>query len=340
MSANRDALRFRMLFANAPIGLSVVDASMRYVQVNDALCILLGYAREEMIGHRFMEFTHPQDVEADLSQTRAVLDGRLSHFRMEKRYFHRNGSVVWAQVTVSATAAPGQASGDVISMVEDITALKARAQDFRRDDWEHRNTLVREVQHRIKNNLQGVIGLLHQHAFKHPDLRPVMDKAISKVSAIALVHGLHSDDAANAVNLCNITREVAHSVASMHQTTLELELPEHFVPVEVHPDETVPIALIINELVQNAFNHTPREADRSLIRIKVWRSGDSVVVGVENNCPALPADFNFERGLGIDTGLSLVKSLMPRAGAELEFRLERHQILSAQLRLWPPVVFS
>ena len=340
MTATRDALRFRMLFANAPIGLSVVDTAMRYIQVNDAMCILLGYAREEMVGHRFMEFTHPQDVEADLSQTRAVLEGRLSHFRMDKRYFHRDGSVVWARVTVSATAPPGEPSGDVISMVEDITAMKPDVEDRRRDDWQRRNTLVREVQHRIKNNLQGVIGLLHQHAYKHPDLKAVMDKAISKVSAIALVHGLHSDDAANAVNLCNITREVAHSVAGMHQSTLELELPEHFVPVEVHPDETVPIALIINELVQNAFNHSPTEADRSLIRIKVWRSGDSAVVSVENNCLALPRDFSFERGQGIDTGLSLVKSLMPRAGAELEFRLDDHQILCAQLRLSPPVVFS
>jgi hypothetical protein len=162
--------------------------------------------------------------------------------------------------------------------VEDTSAQKTGGEDLRREDREHRNTLVREVQHRIKNSLQGVIGLLHQHAFKHPELKPVMGKAISKVSAIAPVHGLHTKDAA--------------------------------------------------------------DADRSLIRIKVWRSGGSAVVSVENNCLALPRDFSFERGQGIDTGLSLVKSLMPGAGAALEFQLEEHQILCARLRLWPPVVYS
>jgi PAS domain S-box-containing protein len=116
--------RFRATFEHAAVGAAQVGIDGRWLRVNRRLCEIVGYTHDEMLGMTFADITHPEDLEADMEQVRAMLRGEREPYTMEKRYVRKDGSTVWVNLTVSLVR---EASGEpryFISMVEDISERK------------------------------------------------------------------------------------------------------------------------------------------------------------------------------------------------------------------------
>ena len=114
--------RYLLATQHAPIGIAIVAPDGVFLDSNDKLCRLLGYAREELVGKTFHEITHPDDLAGDVAHVEELLAGSSETYRIEKRYFTKDGRVLWVQLTV-ALARDDQ--GDplyFISMIEDISA--------------------------------------------------------------------------------------------------------------------------------------------------------------------------------------------------------------------------
>ena len=118
--------RFRSIFELAAVGVALVDPHTgKIVQYNTKYCDITGYSAEEMVGRTFLDITHPDDRHIDLDNTAHVLAGSIKTFSREKRYIHRNGSIVWVNLTVSPQWLDGQEPSYKIAFVEDITTRKA-----------------------------------------------------------------------------------------------------------------------------------------------------------------------------------------------------------------------
>ena len=122
-------LRFRSTFADAAIGMSQSSLDGRYLQVNDALCDILGYSREELLNMRFQDLTHPDDLQGDLKRTQRLLDGIEKSFKMEKRYLHKQGQVVWAILGLSIVRNAEKQPQYFIAQIQDITERKQAEQE-------------------------------------------------------------------------------------------------------------------------------------------------------------------------------------------------------------------
>ena len=120
--------RFKSAFTNAPIGMALVDTDGRWIQVNDALCELVGYARDDLLNRRFADITHPDDLDADNDLMAQVLAGDLHDYSMIKRYIRSDGQVVWVRLSVSLVRDAGGHPSHFIAQIQDITSEKA-AQD-------------------------------------------------------------------------------------------------------------------------------------------------------------------------------------------------------------------
>src|SRR5215831_18104865 len=109
----------------AAIGISHVDDSGRYVQVNRSLCDMLGYTRDELLGLTVKQISHPDDRNVADDLRARLRAGEIDSFQVEKRYLHKDGSTVWAQISVSVQrdATTGRALHD-ISITQDISARK------------------------------------------------------------------------------------------------------------------------------------------------------------------------------------------------------------------------
>lgn len=117
--------RFRGTFEIAAVGVANVAPEGRFTLVNERLCQILGYSREELLQRTFAEITHPDDLEADLVHVRELLAGKAAAYSMEKRYFHKDGHVVWANLTVSLFKDEAGAPQYFIGVIEDIGLRKA-----------------------------------------------------------------------------------------------------------------------------------------------------------------------------------------------------------------------
>jgi PAS domain S-box-containing protein len=124
--------RFRGIFENASVGITIFDRDSRLLQANDKFFQILGYSQEELLGRSFHSFTHPDDINPDRERFSMLFDGTLQSYDVEKRYLRKDGSVVWVRV---ARSAQHDATGKTIysiSMVQDITTRKMAEENLHR----------------------------------------------------------------------------------------------------------------------------------------------------------------------------------------------------------------
>jgi diguanylate cyclase (GGDEF)-like protein/PAS domain S-box-containing protein len=117
-----DAL-FNQAFSYAPIGMAIVSIDGQWLKVNKALLTITGYTEVEMLSTSFQELTFPEDLETDLIHIGEVLAGIKDSYEMEKRYIHKDGSLVWLQLSTSIVR-EGEKSLYFIAQIQDITHRK------------------------------------------------------------------------------------------------------------------------------------------------------------------------------------------------------------------------
>jgi diguanylate cyclase (GGDEF)-like protein/PAS domain S-box-containing protein len=125
---------FRLTFERAGIGMAVIslvepDAG-RYLRVNPALCRIVGRTEEELLRLRFLDITHPEDRDRDVSALRAAIAGGPRVYQAEKRYLRADGSTVWAAVTSSVVLDPDGGVHRAIVHIEDISERRAAREDL------------------------------------------------------------------------------------------------------------------------------------------------------------------------------------------------------------------
>lgn len=124
--------RFRRAFEDAPIGMAIVDLEGRWLQVNQALSTMTGYARAELVGRTFASVTHMDDRTTDQGALEGLVSGRLTEWHAEKRYVRKDGAVVWVRLSVVMIADAAGAPSYLISQMQDITEERATTERLSR----------------------------------------------------------------------------------------------------------------------------------------------------------------------------------------------------------------
>jgi PAS domain S-box-containing protein len=93
--------RFRETFEQAAVGIAHVGIDGQWLRVNQKLCDIVGYTREQLMELTFQEITHPEDLALDLAYVERLLAGKIKNYSLEKRYLRQDGSIVWIELTVS-----------------------------------------------------------------------------------------------------------------------------------------------------------------------------------------------------------------------------------------------
>jgi PAS domain S-box-containing protein len=123
-------------FKASPIGIALEDIEGRPLFVNPALCSMLGYSEQELCSKHCVDFSPPEDAQKDWSLFEQLRKGLIDHYHIEKRYFRRDGSLVWGSLSISLLN--GARSPMVIAMVEDITEKKKAEEALRESDQRFR----------------------------------------------------------------------------------------------------------------------------------------------------------------------------------------------------------
>jgi hypothetical protein len=215
-----------------------------------------------------------------------------------------NGSVV--QLRSIPLIVGGNRTGALI-LVRDVTELRRRERELMTKD-----ATIREIHHRVKNNLQTVAALLRLQARRlhAPEARAALDEAVRRVGSIAVVHETLSHAPEEIVDFDDIADRVAMMAAEVSATEVRVipKLTGSFGPVSA--SMATPLAMVLTELLQNALQHGfPYPVkDEGLLEVAAVREQERLLVTVADSGVGLPADFDLDSTTSL--GLQIVRTLV------------------------------
>jgi diguanylate cyclase len=155
--ARLSAEKFAGAFTSAALGMALVSLEGRWLDVNDALCRILGYPREELLQVDFQRLTHADDLQTDLALVQDLLAGRRSQYHLEKRYLDRDGRTIWARLSVSLVRNEHGEPLHFVSQIQDITAQRSSEQRLFESEQRSRITLDAVADLVLSVSLEGRI---------------------------------------------------------------------------------------------------------------------------------------------------------------------------------------
>ena len=125
-------VRFRGTFENAAVGIAHVDAEGRFLLVNDKLCEIVGYTRDELLVRTFRDVTHPEDLKPSIEHFHSLMRGELPSYSLEKRYLRKDGSIAWGNVSLSIQNRSAGQPAYGIAILQDISKRMKVEEKLRR----------------------------------------------------------------------------------------------------------------------------------------------------------------------------------------------------------------
>jgi PAS domain S-box-containing protein len=159
--------KFANIFKDSGIGMAIVSLKGQWLEVNPYLTELLGYSKDELIKKTFQEITFLEDLDKDLAFLRSAIRGEIGTYKVEKRYYHKKGHLIWVMITVSLIRNTDYTPRFFVVQIEDITKVKAiiAELEFKNDaliltstDLRNKINQLEEFNGIVAHNLRGPAG--------------------------------------------------------------------------------------------------------------------------------------------------------------------------------------
>jgi PAS domain S-box-containing protein len=339
----------RATFEQAAVGMAHVGTDGRWLRVNDKLCAIVGYPRDELMKMTFQDITHPEDLEADLNYVRQVLSGEIKNYSMEKRFVRKDGSSIWINLTVSLVRSDAGAARHFISVVEDIAERKNAEEELMQlrlhlwhaDRVAQTAAVTASLAHELNQPLAAILTNaevgLQVLAGGNPDLEEIREILTDIVEddkrAGAVISGLRDmlrrkETRREKINLAVTIRRI---IEMLHSELLDKQVQFH---LELEPDSLVladkaQVQQVILNLVTNAVEAMQGQPawQRRLELTMAHTDAGEALVAVHDSGPGILDDWHkkmFEafwttkqEGLGI--GLIISRSIIESHKGRLWF---------------------
>jgi PAS domain S-box-containing protein len=312
-----DALReseekFRVLAETSPAGI-VLYQGERVIYANSSTARMFGYSVEELLEMTFWECTHKDFVETVRERGLARLRGEDVPNQYECRFVTKGGGTFWAIISVGCLEYRGKPAG--IVTIIDITETK-RAEQRIQASLAEKVVMLKEIHHRVKNNLQIISSLLELQSDSIADeaSRKFISESQNRIRSMALVHEklYHAESFASISfgdYIDSLTQYLFSTlVADPDQILFTVDAGDFLLGI----DEAIPCGLIVNELVSNSLKHAFPDGRKGEILVRCRAEEDGrITLEVSDNGVGLPSglDFRNTETLGLQLVTMLVKQL-------------------------------
>jgi two-component system sensor histidine kinase DctS len=340
--------RFAKAFEFAPVGMAMVTIDGTTLKVNRALCDMFGYTEDELVDMPVWRITHPDDMPATFEHMRRLVEGEIDRWFLEKRYFHKDGHLVWGQSTTWLVRDEDGRARYVVSQVQDITEWKRLEEQSRRQHAELAHVLrvatmgetVAQIAHEINQPLasianfaNGLIARLDRDRVDLAAMRTVADEIAGEaVRASEVIRRLRnflrkSEPKLVHCDANDVVRDALRLVEPdirQHAIQLDLALAPQALPIEV---DRVQVEQVVLNLLRNAVEALAACPDgaRHLAVATELCAGHEVTVCVRDTGIGLPEAageaifdaFFTTKCDGLGLGLSISRSIVQAHGGGL-----------------------
>jgi two-component system, sensor histidine kinase PdtaS len=287
-------------------GFLMVDAQHHIEYVSDTATSLyrnLGYAGE-LLKRRV------EDLELD---DHSLLLDALEHGRCYEGEV-KVGDQVWIKKVIPLLArrtrlvGRGEAGWRVqgaILVIHDETEARRRQEEL-----QVKVTMIREIHHRVKNNMQTIASLLRLQSRRaeSEEVRRALQEGINRILSVAVIHEFLAHQDARVINIRDVSQRIINQVREGvldQECKIRLELQGPNIYLATQPATVC--ALVINELLQNALEHGYDRQDVGVVTVRLHDSGDRITIAVEDDGRGLGGGFRLEQSNSL--GLHIVKTL-------------------------------
>ena len=317
--------RYRTLVETPNFVVLLIDAEGNYLYLSPQIHDWLGYAPEEFYSNfnLLQKLVHPDDLPT--VQAHYLFDQPTSPAELEYRWCDRSGEFHWAQASIfpiyeNEEDRQIRRVNMIQIIVQDITERR-RAQEQIRSSLEEKEILLKEIHHRVKNNLQIVSSLLHLQSrnIKDAEIISAFDNSQHRIASMAMVHEelYRSEDLTRIDFSTYIHNLIDHLFESYnvdsHRIAIDIQVNNAFLDI----DTAIPLGLIINELVTNSLKHAFLADARGTIHISLNVPDEEnfrLVIGDDGR--GFPGDVDLQHSPSL--GLKLVDSLASQLKATFE----------------------
>jgi PAS domain S-box-containing protein len=339
---------YHTTFNNAPVGIAHTDLNGRWRHVNQRLCDILGYSREELLECNFQDVTYPEDVAADELARRQFLAGEIQRYSREKRYVRRDGLVVWVNVIVTLQRSPAGEPKFFITVVQDITERKQLEQQFLQSQkMEAVGQLAGGIAHDFNNLLTVITGYSELSLARLPaddrlrrnleEIKKAGDRAASLTRQL-LAFSRKQMLQPKVLNLNLVVSDLEKMLRRLIGENIELRtvLDSDLGSVKADPGQ---IEQVVMNLVVNARDAMPHGGKVTIETVNVYldeayvkhhvavRSGAYVMLAISDNGCGMTAETKArmfepffttkESGKGTGLGLSTVYGIVKQSGGNI-----------------------
>lgn len=312
----------RLIADNLPAMIGYWDRDQRNRFANADYRRWFGKSPEEIHGRHIQELLGTELYAKNKPYIDAALAGRRQDF--DRSIPGPDGVLRHSQASYIPDVHTGTVEGFFV-LVTDVTE-RVRSEQALAQALRDKEVLLREVYHRVKNNLQVVQSLLNlqARAMPEPGAQAALQEMSHRVRAMVLVHEqLHRSESLSEVDLQRYVADLVQQLVlgSGHRAD-EIAVHISVAPLAVGVDSAVPLGLLLSELVSNALKHAFADGRHGEMAVSIAPEPDGrgVRIGVSDNGCGLPPDFDL--GATRSMGLQLAAALAGQLGGELQFRSE------------------
>ena len=329
--------RYRKLFEDNPMPMMIVEPeTLRFLAVNEAAEVHYGWTRNEFLEMTVKDIRPAEDIEAAVGYIREMEPGldKVGVWRHRKK----DGSVIHVDITSHSLTYLGKKAQ--LALCQDVTErvetekVNRRNEERIRSSLREKEILLREVHHRVKNNLQVISGLLNLQAqhITDPGAREVYKESQNRVITMGLIHEelYQSKDLAQvdfAAYIQNLASILLASYGKEHTVALLIDA-EH---IEMIVDTAIPCGLIVNEIITNSLKHAFPEDANGEVKVDFRSVGDDTYqLTISDNGVGFPEDFDFRGSSSL--GLQLVTVMTDMLGGTIELNRENGSAFTITFR--------
>ncbi|MGO4570885.1 PAS domain-containing sensor histidine kinase [Microvirga sp. 2TAF3] len=235
--------RLRATYEHAFIGIGEVDTDGRFLRVNEQLCSLSGYSRDELLARTITDLTHPDDRASDLEKFYRQMKGDLHTYSVEKRYIHKHGHIIWVEVAASRVDDAAGRPLYGIRAVRDITGHKRAG--------EHQRLLINELNHRVKNTLATVQSIASQTLRNASSPEQARSDLEGRFLALSRAHDVLTRESWEGASLDEIIAQAFRPYRSHGEKRFHCQGPA----ARLSPHMSLAVAMALQELVTNAVKY-------------------------------------------------------------------------------------
>lgn len=281
---------------------------------------MLEYQKHELKSLTLADIVHPDDLDTGKEKDQKLISGKADSYVMKKQYITKQGNAFDAKITKSAIYNGGRTPEYLIAIIEDITEEK-EATDKLTDSLEEKDLLLRELHHRVKNNLAIISGLLELQAFNSSDerVKKLLKDSMMRIKSMALIHeSFYQSKKISHVAIENYLEDfVEHIETTLDTSQKNVTINLKSEPVKLNINQAIPLGLLINELVINAYLHAFKEQEKGKIDISVKHNKNQVNIKISDNGKGLPSNFDMDNSSTL--GTTIIQTLCKQLDADFSY---------------------